>query len=138
MTFDSLTDDLRVFILQRPGFDLSNYAECASAYRADYRACLRQRDDALVMLRAVANASDSDLMRDCLINALRSGRLTLDGDRLDYCTGQYFPTEYRAAACRVLASALWAYWRSPESTADSLRAIARNQLGRAIARRWFN
>jgi hypothetical protein len=26
---------------------------------------------------------------------------------LDYCTGQYFPTEYRRAACAVLASALW-------------------------------
>src|SRR3990167_287401 len=30
---------------------------------------------------------------------------------IDYCTGQYFPTEYRKAACAVLASALWAWTR---------------------------
>lgn len=28
--------------------------------------------------------------------------------RLEYTTGQYWPTEYRKAACAVLASALWA------------------------------
>lgn len=28
-----------------------------------------------------------------------------------YCTGQYFPTEYRRAVCAVLASALWDYVR---------------------------
>lgn len=31
---------------------------------------------------------------------------------LDYCTGQYWPTEYRAAACAVLASVLWGWFRS--------------------------
>jgi hypothetical protein len=31
-----------------------------------------------------------------------SGRLSWDGSKLDYCTGQYFPTEYRAAAATVL------------------------------------
>jgi hypothetical protein len=38
---------------------------------------------------------------------------------IDYCTGQYFPTEYRRAACAVLASALWEYTRehcSPRGT----------------------
>lgn len=30
---------------------------------------------------------------------------------LEYCAGQYWPTEYRAAACAVLASALWSYKR---------------------------
>jgi hypothetical protein len=30
---------------------------------------------------------------------------------LSYCVGQYWPTEYRAAACAVLASALWDYKR---------------------------
>jgi hypothetical protein len=34
-----------------------------------------------------------------------------NGLRIDYCTGQYFPTEYRKAVCAVLASALWAKYR---------------------------
>jgi hypothetical protein len=33
------------------------------------------------------------------------------GVSLDYCTGQYWPTEYRAAVCAVLASLLWAHAR---------------------------
>jgi hypothetical protein len=37
--------------------------------------------------------------------------LSWDGKRLDYTTGQYWPTEYRRAAAAVLASALWSYWR---------------------------
>lgn len=31
--------------------------------------------------------------------------------RIEYCAGQYWCTEYRAAACAVLASALWTYTR---------------------------
>lgn len=40
-----------------------------------------------------------------------SGRLSIEetdkGYRLNYCAGQYMPTEYRKAACAVLASAWW-------------------------------
>ena len=80
--------------------------------------------------------------------------------RLDYCTGQYFPTEYRKAACAVLASALWNWQRDnmPKadlikangdgpvcevypgavSAGDWLRASFRRQFGRSITNRWFN
>ena len=81
---------------------------------------------------------------------------------LDYCTGQYFPTEYRKAVCAVLASALWGYFRAniaesmtedgPDgqkyagpvkalrgmSYGDAIRATARRELSRGVARRWFN
>jgi hypothetical protein len=79
---------------------------------------------------------------------------------VDYCTGQYFPTEYRRAVCAVLASALWTYTREhcmPEPTlhhnsetgetlhrykgmhaGDWLRAHFRQQFGRGIASRWFS
>jgi len=64
------------------------------------------------------------------------------GDRVevDYCTGQYFPTEYRRAACAVLASALWEYWRPAvykDGQGDKIRAIARRELSSRLARRWF-
>jgi hypothetical protein len=72
--------------------------------------------------------------------------LTWDSEkqRLDYCTGQYWPTEYRRAACAVLASALWAYQRDnlkPDPDCrpgDVLRAHFRKEFGRRIANRWFN
>jgi hypothetical protein len=74
-----------------------------------------------------------------LVDVLKSGRLIWDGKRLDYCAGQYFPTEYRAAVCRALASVLWNYWRDGgRYTADQIRAAAKSNLGRGITRRWFN
>jgi hypothetical protein len=38
---------------------------------------------------------------------------------IGYCTGQYFPTEYRRAVCAVLASALWEYTRGKAMPAPS-------------------
>jgi hypothetical protein len=59
---------------------------------------------------------------------------------LDYCTGQYTPMEYRAAACAVLAAALWAHWRSDlePGQGHKIRERARNELGRGIQQRWFD
>ena len=121
------------FVDSRPGFDPRNYSD-APSYRADMRRAMRDRQDAHVMIRH-CHAAVEPYLRD----ALRTGRLTLrDDGTLDYCTGQYYPTEYRAAVCRVLASALWAYWRTPTSTGDSLRATARAVLPRGVAKRWFS
>lgn len=41
----------------------------------------------------------------------RTGKVTSQTVRVDYCTGQYFPTEFRAGVCRVLSSALWNWQR---------------------------
>ena len=59
--------------------------------------------------------------------------------RVDYCTGQYYPVEFRAAVCHTLSSALWDYFRERCGcqTADAIRTMARRELGRSIARRWF-
>lgn len=74
---------------------------------------------------------------------------TLRGDvsyAIDYTTGQYFPTEYRKAACAVLASALWdnmidavpGEGEGVKSAGDWLRAYFRREFGRGIASRWFS
>jgi hypothetical protein len=146
-TLEQYTAALRAFILQRPGFEPANYGGCASAYRADYSRCLADRDDALELLAHVTRASDSATMQASLADALRSGRMewNADAQAFDYCTGQYFPTEYRNAACQLLARALWAYWRDASaanwreamSNADNIRRTARNALGKRLARRWF-
>lgn len=79
---------------------------------------------------------------------------------IEYCTGQYFPTEYRKAACAVLARTLW-YWTREHampapiaksgdhtyypmvpgkllSAGDWLRANFVREFGRGIASRYFN
>jgi hypothetical protein len=82
---------------------------------------------------------------------------------LDYCIGQYWPTEYRRAACAVLSAAIWVWAREhclpvPDAGSDPaettgwrdgplyggisagswLRRFGRRELGKRIADRWFN
>jgi len=124
------------FVAQRSGIDGRNYGGSREAFMQDYRRILRDGRDARIMLRLVFLFQG--LPAETLADVLKSGRLTWDGKRLDYCAGQYHPTEYRAAACRALASALWCYWRdNGRDSADQIRAAARQNLGRGIARRWF-
>ena len=124
---------------QRPGLVFGNYGDIRS-YRAELRGITRDYRDAQTLLRAVELSSISaDTMTEAFRRAF-SGRLTWDGKRLDYCTGQYWPTEYRKAACAVLASALWTYYRDDmegDNVGERLRAQFRRNFGRGLAGRWF-
>ena len=166
---DQILNLLETFIRSRPGLEFANYGD-VSAYRSESRAITKDRDQALTLLRYVQWTSiDADALRAAFRSAY-SGRLSLETDakgrlRLHYTAGQYYPTEYRRAACAVLASAIWAYWRehcmpapvshsydcdggAPRaiphygprllSAGDYLRAKARAEFGRTIASRWFN
>ena len=127
---------LYAWIVQRPRLEYGNYGD-AAAYRSELRRIARQKNDALAMLSYVgASHVTGEQMA-----AAFSGRLSWDGQKLNYCTGQYWPTEYRAAACAVLAAAIWSYWReglTGEKQGDRLRTCARREFGRGIAARWFN
>jgi hypothetical protein len=132
-----MIEALHRFVSQRSGIDGRNYGGSREAFMGDYRRILRDGRDARAMLRLVDLSQG--LPGETLAEVLRSGRLTWDGQRLEFCACQYHPTEYRAAACRALASALWCYWSDGgRYSADQIRAEARRSLGRAIARRWFN
>ncbi len=135
---------LRRFIAQRPGLEPGNYisgwhdTEGRRMYRAESRQITRDRHDAETLLRYVERSG----VTGAQIAAALTRRLTWDGTTLDYCTGQYFPTEYRRAASSALASALWYYWcddigPGKEGTADAIRKRARNALGRRLANRFF-
>lgn len=132
---------MRGFIESRPGFEPANYASYRDL-RADQRMATRQLNDARALLAFVATRDS--ITADMLLAHLNSGRLTWDRSRgqLDYCTGQYYPTEYRGAACLVLASAIWGWLRDeclpPAAGGDAIRAAARRELGRAIAARYFS
>lgn len=133
-----ILDALRSWINQRPGLEYANYGD-PSAYRSEVRSIGQDLKHARELLAAVAwrdGITDKDL-----IDASRraySGRLTIDtskGVSIDYCTGQYWPTEYRRAAAVVLASALREYWRRSTSSAA---AEARRSLSRSVIRNYFN
>jgi hypothetical protein len=158
----TIIEMLRVWINQRPGLEFGNYGN-VPAYRAELRQITKDRREAIELLRYV-ELRDS-ITADDLIAAFPrafSGRLRLeqrkDGKwQLDYCTGQYWPTEYRKAACAVLAQVLWERKRadmpSPDaptlrgnrgetyggkSAGDWIRSSFRREFGRSIASRWFN
>ena len=156
---------LHVFINQRPGLEFGNYGDVPN-YRAEVRAIGRDLTQARQLLRYVELRAS--ITADDIIEASKraySGRLTItardDGAvAIDYCTGQYFPTEYRKAACAVLSQAIWAWTHAhcmPAPTlhhnsetgetvqrfkglrlGDYLRASFKREFGRGMASRWFN
>lgn len=156
---ENLLSLLRAFINQRAGLEFCNYGN-VKAYRSEQRSITKARHEAHALLNAVA-WRDS-ITADDIIKASEgaySGRLSIvrTGEasfKIDYCTGQYFPTEYRNAVCAVLSSCLWDYWRENMPVADVcnapdhapgiknvgayVRTTARRELGRGIAQHWFH
>lgn len=140
MTRSQIIDALYAFIESRPGFDPANYAGAPEAYRADYRRALRHLHDARAMLKAIhwrESIDADDILRSAhhRIEFVPAGNVA----RVDYTTSQYYPVEYRAAACATLASTLWDYFREKcgAKTGDDIRRMARMELGRSLASRWF-
>lgn len=133
---------LGAFIGQRSGIEAGNYfqswrdSDGIKAFRQEQRGIARNGKDARALLAAVAQR-ESLKVAD-IAQALRdsfSGRLSWDGETLDYCTGQYFCTEYRAAACAGLSLALRRHWKND---GNDPQRLAREWLGRGVASRWFN
>lgn len=142
MKKETVIKALRAFIAQRSGIEYGNYGE-RDAFMGDYRPILRAGRDARVLLAAVSGRDDITAER--IIEATRaySWRLQLiekgESVAIDYTTGQYFQTEYRNAACAVLAQALWDYAvRQGYASGNEVRKWARAEFGRGIANRWFN
>ena len=146
MKRQAIMNALSAFVRQRAGLEFANYGDI-SAYRSEQRAITRQLHDFRELHRYVElSGITAEQLQEAAKSAF-SGRLSLveRGDKVgvNYCTGQYFPTEYRAAACAVLSSALWNYFRSDippdaERPGDLLREKFRRMFGRGMQSRWFN
>lgn len=145
MTKSDILAALRGFIAQRSGIDARNYfsdwrdASGVAAFRADYRRILKHGRHARRLLEAIS-WRDS-ITADAIIRsaggrieiAERDGKITVS-----YTAGQYAPTEYRAAVCRLLARVLWVYWQSDGMDASDIYKRARDEFGRSIAKSWFS
>ena len=131
---------LRKWIAQRPGLEFGNYGD-VSSYRAEVRSIGKDLQHARAMVNYVA--WHDSITAEMILDAAKSGRLSIkvEGDkvRIDYVTGQYWPTEYRRAVCRLLSSVIW-YWmrtNDPQRSGEMIRKAARRELGNSIANRWF-
>ena len=140
-TKQTIIDALNRWINQRPGLEFGNYGN-VSSYRAEMRSIGKDLQHARAMVNYVA-WHDSITAEMIMSAADNGGRLTLtvNGDkvRIDYVTGQYWPTEYRRAVCALMSSVIWAWLREncEYKTGDDIRKAARRELGNSIANRWF-
>lgn len=106
------------FAAQNPGLEYGNYGEPTS-YRAELRSI---GNDWKRVKKAIAEAAEAGVGDREIIEAAPrafSGRLTVnfqkDGKTFgywDYCTGQYWPTEYRKAVASVIEAATHALLQS--------------------------
>ena len=96
------------FAAQNPGLDARNYisswddAHGRAVYRAESRRITRDWQD---VCRALVRCKDTGASDADVIEAAArawGGRYTWDGQAWEYCAGQYWPTEYRAAAAIVI------------------------------------
>lgn len=140
-------EKLTKFVNQRPGLDFANYGE-VSAYRSEMAKITRDRTDYFELLSLAFSRIDNlnEVVTDYLKRS--SGRLTMnDAGNLEYCTGQYFPTEYRPAANRMLANLIFASYRdeiesnTPNNVykdGNEIRKAIKRRISRRIAKNYFN
>lgn len=131
---------------QRPGLEFCNYGD-VPAYRSELRSITKTLADFNALMASAAWRTFTPAQIREAFRAY-SGRLSLvekDGQpvSLEYCTGQYWPTEYRNAACAVLAMLLWNVKLDNMPSVlrghgDSIRAEFRREFGPGVAKRWFN
>lgn len=135
-------DLLTKFVNSRGHFDTRDYFENwrdtagVQAFRQDYNTFLKQGKIYRELLRACIDRVE-DLNAKLTIKLENSGdRLRLVNGKLQYITGQYYPTEYRGAACRVLWQILWAdYMNECEPGTNKLIYQTGPEIKKAIERR---
>jgi len=145
MTKHEILNMLESFTNERPGLIFADYGD-VRMYREDYRKhCEKPLRDFRELLAAVRwrDSLTAEDIRDALRGAFGSRiELRENEKRIDYTPGQYGATEYRHAACDVLARALWAYWRehTPESMTprEYITKNARREFGRGMTARYFD
>jgi len=96
-----------LFAAQNPGFEWGNYytlgdiKQSLESYRSDSRPVTRDWQRICGLLWQTRHVTDADVM--LASHQVYAGRLAVGFDldrnwRVEYVTGQYFPTEYRRAA----------------------------------------
>ena len=134
----SIIHQLEAFVNSRPGFDPYNYATYKDL-QADRRIATKQKNDFYYLVWAFSSIwhkrnPQGTTIQEYVYNRLKnnSGRLSItDKNEIRYITGQYYCTEYRAAACRFVASVLWDFVREHYTeleTGDDMRKFFKRNI----------
>jgi hypothetical protein len=128
---------LKKFAFQRPGLDFNDYGE-RKYYMQDSREITKDLHDFCELLNLCTFYIDNlnDKLNDILLTS--SGRLTLNGDKLQYITGQYFPTEYRPACSHLLKNLLWRYFATKYETGQEIKKAIKKITSRRLYNNYFN
>ena len=107
------------YAAQHPGLEYGNYAsgwndtDGRRAYFAESHQITKHWHRVRNAVRSLYGVTNDEIIEAC--RRAFSGRLTMEqtekGWRVDYCSGQYWPTEYRKAVASVLEYAAEAYSR---------------------------
>lgn len=89
------------YAAQSTGLDYGNYGEPTS-YRSELRNIGKDWERVRNLIRAAIDLGVTDAEIIAKGPHAYSGRLTWNGKEWDYCTGQYWPTEYRKAVAAIL------------------------------------
>lgn len=103
---------LLAYARKRPGLDMRDYGGGMDGYLAYQQELRGIQKDFRRVKELTTVAIGLGIGDDAVIEAAKhafSGRLEWAGDHWEYCTGQYWPTEYRKAVAAVLDQAIHAY-----------------------------
>jgi len=143
-TRQEILDALLIHINKRTGMDIRDYAsdwgdvDGVKCFRSEYRSVVRDGQDARTLLSYVWRHHYSISTELLIRNATNGERLEYKNHSFSYCVGQYWPTEYRSAACRYLRNCIVQGFRADGKSYDEIKKLIRNELGRGIVNRWFN
>lgn len=89
------------YVAQAPGIESGNYGNWHD-YRKEANHVSRQwrKIHELIHIASYLRITDAEVIEES--QYAYSGRYQWDGKQWDYCTGQYFPTEYRSAVISIL------------------------------------
>jgi hypothetical protein len=93
------------YAAQRPGLDIRNYGTWEN-YRSEAAWITRQWQTICDLIRDADFHGVTDAQVIEASTYTYSGRMSWTGSEWDYCTGQYWPTEYRRAICAILRAVL--------------------------------
>jgi hypothetical protein len=143
----NITEKLVKFVSQKPGLDFCNYGDVKS-YRSEMNEITKDRHDFNELLSLALRRIENFEEKLTFNLQKSSGRLTLnENNELDYCIGQYFPTEYRPAANHVIAQLIFNDYRdeketnSPNpvyNTGQEIRKAISKNVSKRVMRNYFN
>lgn len=118
-------EKLNQFVNQKPRIDPADYGGDSKLYNSTVRDVTKDRNDYYELL-SLFLARWGDRANNKLTHLLNhsGSRLVMINGELEYTVGQYFPTEYRKAACKEVATLIWESFRTEKDSHSSKELYA--------------